>query len=1095
MKKILFPLIYLFSLSVFTQEKLPFIDIEEIQQQAYAGTQEGDFKKTVELLEKIPANDSVYCSSLVSRTYYLLQLEKYDEVISLSNEGLNGDCEESDLYFYINRGVAYESMEQYDLAIQTFDQGLKKYPKYAQLWFNKGVVLEKKGELNKAITHYQQSILLNPRYARPHLRLANICYNQNKLAQAMMAFNMYLLLEPEGSSTLAVLSSLNEKVSVKNPNTPDPDLQISEDEDSFEMIDLILDNRIALNSGYETGNKIKVPVINQNHALLDQLKSYEGENGFWAATYVPFYQWVEANGHFNSFAYTLLYSTTNPDYQKIINSERENLISFVDQAYPKWMEIISTGDFRIVEEEQGMYYNYSGNYLEAVGKLDNNTVTGSWTFYNSNGSFSGTGHFDQEGKRDGNWIWYYTDGTVKETAVFKNGRLEGENKFNFPNGNPKYIAQFKNDELEGQYLLYNEQGAMLQKKHFKAGKLDGIYNGYFAVGEEIPEFYVEYKDGELNGVVREYYSNGAVYMEYMATNGSKVGTEKSYYPNGVLYTEINYTNGELQGPYKKYHDNGQLRETGTYVDNELEGSVKLFYPDGTLEEDLTYVKGKIQGPYKTYARDGKLHLEYEYNKGEIIAYKFYDKAGNIISEGRKRRGEFDFKGFNPYGQNSSEGRYNVSGGKTGNWKYYTKNGVLLTSANYNEDVLDGEYVDYYPNGDKKTLIHYNNGVLEGYYADYHPNGKIATQGWYKNDTRRGEWQTYHIDGTPESVLYYHKNQIHGLQQYLSRSGKLYIRTMYKFGEPQYQEHFDINGNMYCKEDYIPRTTKYIVSNTYVNGTPNIETTYVNGVRHGPYVHYTFNGKKRLSGNYLNGKKHGNWTWYFENGEPETISNYILDELDGEYISYYENGRPEFKYQYNLGKKTGTWYTYYDNGSTNTVTTYLDDETHGRKEFYCPEGNLQLVRLYEHGRLMGYTYLGTDQAEVTPIPLENETGIITAYYPNGKIAREMEYKNGQRVNSYKAYYISGQLENEIHYIDGYYDGTLKEYYPNGNVKVEMPYVYDKLHGTVKKYYENGTLKEEITYLNHSKEGDARYYNENGERIKTEKYFEGEIYEID
>lgn len=1095
MKKILLPLILLMSTLVIGQQKLPLLDVEALQKQAAESIQVGNFEKTLEILEKIPTNDSIYCGSLVSRTYYLLQLENYQEVIEITNTGLNDDCEDSDLYFYINRGVAYKYLKQYDQAIATFDEALAKYPKYAQLWFNKGVVLEKMGNIKEAIITYQQAILLKPRYARPHLRLGNIAYTQNNLAQAMMALNMYLILEPEGASTLAVVSGLNEKVSIKNPNTPIPDLQISEDEGSYEMINLILDNKIALNSNYKTGNKIILPVINQSHAMLDQLKNYEVEKGFWAEIYVPFYKWVEANGHFNNFAYRLLYSTTNKDYQKIINSEKENIISFVGMAYPKWMDIVSNSDFRILEEDRGMNFNYANDYLEAIGKMENKSITGPWSFYSNFGAFSGRGSFDKEGKRDGKWSWYYPDGSLKEEAVFKNGVLEGENTSNFPNGKPNYVAQFKNDELEGEYLLYNDKGALLQKKHFKNGKLDGIYNEYFAVGEIIPEFYVEYKNGGIDGIVKEYFSNGTLYMEYAAKNDLKEGPEKTYYPTGTLYYEVNYANGEYQGSYKKYYENGELWETGTYVNNSIEGPVKLFYPDGTLNNELTYVKGKIHGVYKTYAKDGKLFNEYEYKSGEITSYAFYDKAGSIIGEGKKRKGEFDFKGYNPYEQIFSEGRYNVSGGKTGNWKYFTNNGVLSSTANYIEDAIDGEYVEYFLNGDKKTAINYSKGSPEGYYADYHPNGNIAAQGWYKNGTRQGEWQTYFINGTTSSTIYYHKDKLHGLQQYFSASGKVLSRSMYKFGDPVYQEHFDVEETMYSREEYSTKENKYTIKNTHVNGGPNYETSYVNGVKHGPYRVFRFNGEKKLIGNYLNGKKHGTWTWFYENGKPETVINYLLDEIHGEYNFYYENGEPENKYLYNLGKKTGTWYSYYENGNTHTVTNYFDDETHGRKEFYCPEGNLQLVRLYEHGRLMGYTYLGTNNVEVTPILLENETGTVTSYFSNGKIARKMVYKNGKINSTYKAYYVTGQLSDESPRVDGYYHGILKDYYPNGKLKAESPYVFDTLQGLVKKYWENGNIREEIPYLNHSKEGEARYYNENGKLIKTEKYFGGEIYEIE
>jgi hypothetical protein len=80
MRRIIIAIIFLTTYS-YGQEKVLFLDSKEILNKV---VEEKDNKKIVTLLDQINKNDSAYYSVLSSKTYYLLQLKKYDEVIKVA---------------------------------------------------------------------------------------------------------------------------------------------------------------------------------------------------------------------------------------------------------------------------------------------------------------------------------------------------------------------------------------------------------------------------------------------------------------------------------------------------------------------------------------------------------------------------------------------------------------------------------------------------------------------------------------------------------------------------------------------------------------------------------------------------------------------------------------------------------------------------------------------------------------------------------------------------------------------------------------------------------------------------------------------------
>lgn len=1089
-KNIAIGLLFLSSFA-FSQEKIPFVDTEEIINKIRESAQIQDYDKAIEYVDLINKNDSMYLSLLTSKSYYLMGQKKYEAALAVIDIGLNAESKEPKLYFYINKGVALSSLERYTEALALYEKGLAMYPKNYLLWYNKGYILEQLNKIEEAVKAYQTSITLNPYYKKAHLQLGNLCYKQQLMAQALMCFNLYLLLEPDTEDAFNVLKSLNSVVASTNSNIKNEALSISKDDSSFESIDMVLNNRIPLNKDYIVDNPITVSLTKQNHALIEQLADHKGNGGFWDQKYIPIFKWIKQENLFDAFVYTISFTIKNEEYKKIINKNVEVVQKFVAAFKDKWAETMQNNLVTINGKTKKVFYNYSGNYVSGIGEFDGEKPQGNWNFYNQYGQQVSKGGFNSEGKRQGSWTWYHPNGLVSETATYNNGKLEGQNHLFHDNGLPYIEANFINDELHGLYKLYNAYGALEQKKYFKNGKLEGKYIAYFNVGEDFPEFDTDYKNDSIYSTLKEFYAGGNIFKESIYRKGILV-QEKSYHFNDKLHSETNYRNSQPHGLYRSYYTNGQLAETGQNANGANEGNWKTYYRNGSLESEYGYKDGMLSGDYKYYDVDGKLHYLYEYRKGEIIAYTFYDKAGGILKEGRKKGGEFVYEGYSPDGNVTSRGLYDVSGGRIGIWKYYSVNGVLSNTGNFVQGELHGEYIDYFDSGEKKTFSTYVNGKQEGYYAEYYKNGVIKTQGYFKDNAQYGLWKTYYINKEIESELYYHKGKVHGESIFYSVSGKKASSVFFEYDRPIKYILYAPDGKVLDKNSIVRKEKKYKFTTRHYNNKVFKDFSYQYGKRHGPYIEYDFNGNKVQVGEFLGDDKNGEWIDYYESGKIKSKSNFITGNLNGEYVEYYENGQIKTTETYEYGTQIGDDISYYENGNISLKFHVDYGAKHGKQTFFDKQGRVQLIRFYERGRLIGYSYLDEKGVEKPMIPLKNESGKVIAYYQNGKKSKEMEFFNGKLVNDYKEYYFNGTLANKILFDEGEYHKNYIDYYENGTIKEDTQYVHGLRHGYKKTYYKNGKLKKEENFIHNTKIGVSKMYNDKGDLVKEITYFNGRIF---
>ena len=115
----------------------------------------------------------------------------------------SGEYMGSSLAFaFNNRGVAYNNKDQYDLAIQDYDQAIKLDPNLASAFSNRGVTYKNEGQYDRALQDYEQALKLRPNDPGA---LNGRCFVRaiaDQLDQALEDCNEALRLRPDDAHTL-----------------------------------------------------------------------------------------------------------------------------------------------------------------------------------------------------------------------------------------------------------------------------------------------------------------------------------------------------------------------------------------------------------------------------------------------------------------------------------------------------------------------------------------------------------------------------------------------------------------------------------------------------------------------------------------------------------------------------------------------------------------------------------------------------------------------------------------------------------------------------------------------------------------------------
>jgi antitoxin component YwqK of YwqJK toxin-antitoxin module len=107
------------------------------------------------------------------------------------------------------------------------------------------------------------------------------------------------------------------------------------------------------------------------------------------------------------------------------------------------------------------------------------------------------------------------------------------------------------------------------------------------------------------------------------------GLYREHYPNGKVFVEGRFKRGRQNGEWTFYHDNGQINRKAAYKDGKPDGPRDIYRADGTLWAKRGFRDGLRDGEWITYDETGKKPLaEERYDNGKADGvWKYWHPNG------------------------------------------------------------------------------------------------------------------------------------------------------------------------------------------------------------------------------------------------------------------------------------------------------------------------------------------------------------------------------------------------------------------------------------------------------------------------------------
>lgn len=195
--------------------------------------------------------------------------------------------------------------------------------------------------------------------------------------------------------------------------------------------------------------------------------------------------------------------------------------------------------------------------------------------------------------------------------------------------------------------------------------------------------------------------------------GKKFGTWIKQ-ENGKLLWKATFYNGEPVGHFIHFHPNKKVKDSLYYHPNSPKVDAVTFHINGKKASEGMFINKIKDGKWLYYSNEGKLIAEENFKKG-------------------KKHGIF--KLFSPQDE------------------------TLLKEEPWENNVLHGEYREYFITGQLRLKWNYKNGKIDGPYESYHSDGGVWDKGQYVANLRDGTWISYNREGNEMKIEEIEKEKV------------------------------------------------------------------------------------------------------------------------------------------------------------------------------------------------------------------------------------------------------------------------------------------------------------------------------------------------
>ena len=1089
----LLPILILFCVPAAAQRS-GLVNSGEVIRQAAALYDSAKYKDGLKLLDKVSRSDTNYVWSLYERSIDCEADSEYTRAIDYCKEGLAlKEQRDYEPDFYNTYGNTLTDMGKPDEALKIFDRAIAKYPAYALFYFNKGIAWSALKKPAEAERMFQKTLLVNPYVYSAHFQLGLAALQQGKIVPAYLCFMGYLLVNPEGkylSRSIKLLDNISKStddiLEFKSSRAVTPN-------ENYQAVEDILTSKIALDKAYKPKISLDDPISRQIQAVFEKLDYSDTDTDFYIQYYLPFYKQLYAENKLEPFIFRIFSSVNIPLIQEYTKKNKKELEACSAEAGVY---------FDLVRQTRELFYKkragYTEKYLFEDGKLagkgtlanNGKILTGNWTTYYPAGNLGGRGQYNPAGEKDGQWVYYYFDGSIKAKEHFVNGKLQGEQLFYFENGNLSSREYDTNDKADGLATAYYYAGNVRSVTNYKQGKKDGAEKDYYSNGALLSETF--YVNGQLSGADRGYYKSGQLKSTEQYVGDKAEGPYKSYHENGVLASEGQLSKDKNTGEWKFYYPSGKIKDKHSFVNDEEEGPHAEYFENGRVSYACTAKKGKIDGEANYFYEDGKPLEKYIYQNGIIKSAKFIDTLGHETNITTARDSGVELSAHSMNGFRRSHGFFDAKGELSGPDTLFYPSGKIEEINTYKDGELNGSSISWYRNGVKKSEVNMTDGKEDGYLTTWYPNGKLEAEGWMKNGEYHGEWLFYDEPGRLTGKSNYLDGDLDGYKETYNPDGRITTEEKYHRGWLEKLVQFDSLRSVIHVDSFPKASGVYTL--IYPGGKVMTRASYINGDFEGPYQTFYFDGSVEDSYNYKKGMLDSIYTSYYYGGKKSEEGMYSHGNRTGTWKYYNEDGIIDMTSQYRDDELNGERTYYFENGVKNYVAEYKDGESDGTDKRFELDGSVAYQVTFRDGKAVAYTYFGKDGRLVSPISLLPGDRTVKALFPNGKVARECQYSDGVKTGLDLVYFNNGQLRFSDSTSYGISTGVEKEFYPDGKPRSLYHYLNDNYNGICTDYNENGLAKKEAAYDNGVLQGPTKYYNKNGKPTKIYWYYYGKLISV-
>ena len=1102
MKKQLITFLFLLFASSQVMSQIEYITPSERLRKGIEYFEEGNYAKAQNQFRDFSVNDSFY-----SRSGYLLYLshralQEWEKATDATYKFAHDlTIENRDLYYELAGKSAFHG-SLYKRGVEILKEGLSVFDKDPDLYNYLAKNYIMLGEDSLAYEATLKGLKVSPFHRGLLENLGELNANQKNYTQASMAYYVALFVtfherkNDRNFDRLGKTSELLEKLQSTLGGDFDASLfhfNWDGDEDSkekyediklakpvsntftitnyYKEVDELLDADLALNSRYKSRSKINYNFAKQSQLMGDKLNELSTPRDVEADYFIYGNILQEVIGQVTANKKLLTHFHTSIMAMFSLKYLNKALKKYDKKSVPLNREITKIAS-------QAMY-DIPILYEGKMQKANRRFSAYDFAFF-AIGDLIDANGTDEISNRKGHWEYFYRNGELETSGEYVEGEKDGVwDEFN------------KQGVLTNTYTY--DKGKFVQMKDFEVnGKLQMVRN---------------IKNFELTDSFNTYYPDGGTKrLIYMPKGIKSNGTIASYYSNGQLMFETDLKDFELNSYLKQYNKRGGLDYEVDYKDGKQEGVVKSYYENEKLFMEGNYSNGERDGTFTYYDKDGNKTTVLNYSKGEKDGKQtYYFRNGKISSETNYKNGE-----------------------KDGDDITYQKNGKIETREKYDEgELVSIECFDVNGNSIYKKKLG-SSTKLE----IPHTNGEISAKGRMKDGKKTGEWKYYNEYG-----------QLIEESEYSDGKADGKVTTYYSSGL-KYSEYFMKEG------DY-----------------------------HGKYISYWPNGKKRTEGFYVNDERQGEWLYFYQNGNLSSKTYYVEDEVHGYQYDYdvkgklnsniyYKNEWSYYRVSFDSTENpidtlhyvdpiSSQYYTLNVLGDTTFICPLKNNELHG-KAIYHPNTDAEQYAQYDNGDIDKEFVIKDDLGNKTAVKVfdlddrvsfiaynghpgkitynakykhNKLSGLVSSYYPNGKIRIETNYVDGDRQGIQKRYAPDGSLclviqweddemiaygesEDKLKDIEattkiefkhsngkpkaqltikhGSFDGDFKLFNKNGSIGVHIPYTNGYINGIYRLYNQNGVIQKQVDYIYGDFNGKYIIYDSRGNKILETNYVNDEMH---